>query len=245
MIPERFARMELMVGADGLRRLGEALVVVVGLGAVGSYCVEALARAGVGRLRLIDHDTVHASNLNRQLYALESTLGASKATLARDRVLAIHSDCQVEALAEYADADSLDRLLAGSPDLICDCIDSFDAKVALLAEARRRGLPLVSSMGAALRTDPTQVRVGPLGSATQCPLAKRLRRALRERDVPLDIPCVYSIEKVEPRLGVQGAEQDAPEPRGKDRRPMGSLPTVTGVFGLTVANTGLGLLLGG
>lgn len=243
MVPERFARMELMVGAEGIARLRGSFVVVVGLGAVGSYCVEALARAGVGRLRLVDHDTVHASNLNRQLYALEATLGAPKAMLAAERVLAIDSECRVEPVTQYCDASTLPGLLDGSPDLVCDCIDSFAAKVELLSEARRRGLPLVSSMGAALRTDPTQIRVGTLGSATMCPLAKRLRRALKLRDVPLDIPCVYSVEKAEQRLGVQGGEADAPESRGAERRPLGSLPTVTGVFGLTVANTALATLL--
>ncbi|MBI5831138.1 MAG: ThiF family adenylyltransferase [Armatimonadetes bacterium] len=166
MVPERFARMELMVGAEGIARLRGSFVVVVGLGAVGSYCVEALARAGVGRLRLVDHDTVHASNLNRQLYALEATLGAPKAMLAAERVLAIDSECRVEPVTQYCDASTLPGLLDGSPDLVCDCIDSFAAKVELLSEARRRGLPLVSSMGAALRTDPTQIRVGTLGSAT-------------------------------------------------------------------------------
>jgi tRNA threonylcarbamoyladenosine dehydratase len=248
MSDECFARIERLIGPEGLAKLGGSCVVVVGLGAVGSYATEALARAGVGRLRLVDFDEVRSSNINRQLYALRSTVGRAKADLAVQRVLDINPACRVEGLRLFLHVETLDQVLAGGPDLVIDAIDSFAPKALLLAESRRRQVRILSSMGAALRTDPTAVRIGPLEEVHHCPLAARLRKRLRAQSVPLDMPCVYSIEPVgELRRTAIAAE---PEPggevvsRGRSRRPLGSLPTLTGIFGLTLANTALRILLG-
>jgi tRNA A37 threonylcarbamoyladenosine dehydratase len=247
MADEQFRRTEIMLGPEGLQRLREALVVVVGLGAVGGYAVEALARAGVGHLRLVDHDTVKASNLNRQLLALHSALGQPKVELAAARVRDINPECRVEALRLFCHADTLGQILAGPPDLVLDAIDSFNPKLELLVTTVQRGLPVVSSMGAALRTDPSRVRVGLLTEATDCPLARRLRKFLRRREVTTDLPCVYSDEPVETRF-VQPPEARGAEEQGfnagRPRRSLASLPTLTGIFGLTMANEALRLLLG-
>lgn len=249
MTDERFARIERLVGPDGLQRLHQAQVTVVGLGAVGSYAVEALARAGVGHLRLVDFDVVRPSNINRQLYALESTLGQPKTELARKRVLDINPNCQVEVLSCFAHVETLDAILAGPPDVLIDAIDSLNPKLELLTEASNRDIKTVSSMGAALRTDPQMIRVSPLSKTRNCPLAKMIRKRLRKREVPLDFLCVHSLQTrddwPDEAVDREGqAQADDTLERGRRRRALGSLPTMTGIFGLTVANVTLELLLG-
>lgn len=244
---ERFSRIGRMIGGDGLERLARSYVTVIGLGAVGSYAVEGLARAGVGRLRLVDFDKVHPSNINRQLYALESTLGQAKCDLAAQRVHLINPACRTEAINAFVHRETLDQVLDSSPDLVIDAIDSFNPKVELLSELSRRNIPTISCMGAALRTDPTCVRVGPLSAVHHCPLACKVRKKLRQAGIATPFTCVYSIEPVSNLpSGVIGPEEPESSPgleRGRARRPLGSLPTLTGIFGLTAANTGLRLLL--
>jgi len=238
-----------MVGREGLERLERSRVVVVGLGAVGSYATEALARAGVGHLRLVDFDEVRLSNINRQLHALHSTLGRSKVLVARERILDINPDCQVEALRLFVHRETLDQVLAGPPDLVIDAIDSLTPKVELLAAVQTRCIPVVSSMGAALRTDPQSIRVGPLAQTRICPLAAKIRKALRRRGVSLDLPCVYSVEPLmhlpPGAIDLDGAANEDCLVRGRRRRALGSLPTLTGMFGLAAANKALEILLGG
>jgi tRNA A37 threonylcarbamoyladenosine dehydratase len=244
---ERFARIERVIGTDGLERLARARVVVCGLGAVGSYAVEGLVRAGIGHLRVVDFDVVQYSNFNRQLYALESTVGLPKVEVARMRVHDIHPECDVEALQVFVHTDTLDQVLGGPPDLVIDAIDSMTPKVSLIEAAFRRGIPVVSSMGAALRSDPGRVRVGRLADVTHCPMARRVRRFLRGRGVPVDIPCVHSDEPTaglpDTALGEAEEGSDAVVERGRKRRPLGSLSTITGIFGLTAATEALKILL--
>jgi tRNA threonylcarbamoyladenosine dehydratase len=245
MANQRFARIERLIGAAGLRKLEAARVAVIGLGAVGSYAVEGLARAGIGALRLIDFDKVGPSNINRQLYALDSTIGMPKVEVARRRVNDINPACAVEALPLFVHTDTLDQVLAGPPDVVIDAIDSVGPKLALIAGAVGRGIRLVSCMGAALRTDPHLVRVGPLAETRRCPLAKHIRRRLRKQGVPLDFLCVYSLEPVQESIEYEADEgEEYVLVRGRKRAPLGSLPTVTGIFGLTAANTVIQMLLG-
>lgn len=248
MSDARFGRTELLLGSEAMERLAGSHAVVVGLGAVGSYAVEGLARGGVGHLTLVDFDVICESNINRQLYALESTLGRSKASVAAERVRDINPRCVVETLEVFADESTLNRILAGPPDLVVDAIDTLSAKAVLIRETVRRGIPVVSSMGAALRLGPTSVRAGPLARTEACPLARRLRRMLRDEIDTDRVLCVYSVESV--RKGLAG-ESDATENTNAapgsehPRRTLPSLPTVTGIFGLTAASEGLRLLLGG
>lgn len=246
MTDERFIRTTKLIGRAGLERLQRARVTVVGLGAVGSYAVEGLARAGVGHLRLVDFDVVTPSNLNRQLYALESTIGQPKVVVAEARVKDINPACEVEPLRLFAHADTLDPILAGPPDLVVDAIDALNPKVELIAAAVTRRIPLLSSMGAALRTDPTQVRVGKFSEVMVCRLARMVRRRLNKRKIPGDFLCVYSLEPMARCVEGQGEKAAGLlAGGGRPRTILGSLPTLTGIFGLTVANEAIRMLLGG
>ncbi|MDO4570635.1 MAG: tRNA threonylcarbamoyladenosine dehydratase [Planctomycetia bacterium] len=237
----RYSRIRQFVGTDALIRLHESRVLVVGLGAVGSYAVEGLARAGVGRLRLIDFDIIQPSNINRQLYALQSTVGIPKTTAALARVRDINPDCDVEAERIFVHTDTLDEVFGDfSPDFVVDAIDALTPKVELMCEIRRRGLRGVSSMGAALRSDPTKIAIGRLRDVHGCPLARMVKKRFRSRGEPMEAVCVYSSEDVSRvRIALLGE----PEPRvsegferGRLRNVLGSLPTLTGIFGLTIAN---------
>ena len=219
-----------------MERLRRARVVVAGLGAVGSYAVEGLARAGVGHLRLVDFDTIHPTNINRQLYALHSTLGRSKTEVAAERVRDINPACDIEALNLFIESSTLDRVLAGEPDALIDAIDSLSPKVALLTAAARAGLFVVSSMGAATRTDPMAVRVGDLSETERCPLARWIRKRLGRSGIRSGIRCVYSVEP--PRRSRDATPEHSEERslrRGRDRAPLGSLSVLTGLFGLIAA----------
>lgn len=237
---DRFARIEKLLGRRKTAWLQERSVTIVGVGAVGGYALEGLARAGISRIRLVDFDVVGISNINRQLHALESTLGVLKVEAAKERVLDINPRCQVETLPLFANLATIDEILTPKPDILVDAIDSLNSKIELLDGAYRQGIPIVSSMGAALRTDPSQIFVHDLFKTKKCPLAKILRKKLRQNGIGQGITCVYSTEEVifdygEPEEYEDGGSS-APE-KVRPRRLLGSLPTLTGIFGLTVANT--------
>jgi tRNA A37 threonylcarbamoyladenosine dehydratase len=241
---ERFARTERLLGKIQFQQLQSRMVTIVGLGAVGGYAVEGLVRAGVRHLRIVDFDTVQPTNLNRQIIALETTLGQPKALVTRDRVLAINSECRVEPMQLFAGDETLEQILSPKPDLLIDAIDSLNPKTQLLHGAYMRGIPIISSMGAALRTDPVLIRSGDLFDTRNCPLARHLRKRLRRRGVGAGITSVYSTEKIDFDYSFQ-QEKDAEETaigetpfseRGRKRNVLGSLPTITGIFGLTIAN---------
>ncbi len=245
---DRFTRIRQLIGSEGLALLKESHVAVIGLGAVGGHATEALARAGVGHLRLVDFDLVRHSNINRQLYALESNIGRLKCEVARERVLEINPDCCVEALPLFADPQTLETILGGPLDLVIDAIDSVGPKIELLSQTITRGIRMISCMGAALRTDPFQIRVGRLAEVRCCPLGRRVRKELRRRGLPLDVCCVYSTETTERlpagAISFDRAEEEESLRRGRKRSVLGSLPTITGIFGLIAANTALQWLLG-
>ena len=237
-----FARLEQLMGTDTVDRFKRARVVVFGVGAVGSFVVEALARSGIGYLRLVDFDRVDASNINRQVFALHSTLGLEKAAVARARVLDINPGCEVELHTSFVNADSLSHFLSPDLDMVVDAIDGLNAKVSLILGAKEMGLNLISSMGAAGRTDVSMIRTGDLFDTQVCPLARMVRRRLRRRGLSSGVPCVYSIE---PPLNKEPFEdKDIVDPlaqgdvdggHGRPRPPIGSATWVPGCFGLTIA----------
>lgn len=239
----RFARTMQLIGEDGLARLHGATVAVFGLGAVGSYVVEALARAGVGHLVLFDHDTISVSNINRQLFALESTIGRPKAEVARARVLDINPDCVVDARIQFVDGENVAALLEPRFDVLVDCIDGVNSKVNLIVEAREAGLPVVASMGAAAKLDPSKIQAADIAKSFMCPLAQIIRKRLRRRGVTSGVRCVFSTEpalnKNEPLLD-EAPEQGA---SGRPRAPLGSISFLTGMFGLYVASEVIHILL--
>ncbi|MCE5199623.1 MAG: tRNA threonylcarbamoyladenosine dehydratase [Armatimonadota bacterium] len=245
---ERFRRVELMLGDEACERLRESFVVIVGLGAVGSYAVEGLARAGVGRIRVVDFDVVAPSNINRQLYALESTVGQLKCEVARKRILDINPSCNVEAINGFLDHTTAPGFIADSPDLVIDAIDSLNPKAQLIETTRGAGVPLIACLGAALRFDPTLVRVGPITEVHHCPLGRAVRKRLRRREVPMDFQCVFSEEPLPNPLPIARVDDGlADKPfldRGRVRNTLGSMPTITGIFGLTAANLAIKMLIG-
>lgn len=243
----RFLRTERLLGKENTEILKNKRVTVVGLGAVGSYAVEGIARMGVGNLTLIDFDVVDITNINRQLYALDSTVGLPKADIAIARVKDINPHCNVEIKKLFVNKDNIHKeIIASNPDLVVDAIDSVESKVDLLEALYRNKIPMVSSMGAALRSDPRHVQIGDLFNTSVCPLARTLRYQLRKRGIKKGIPCVYSTEQITFKY-VDVTEED-PEnvpvlASGRQRRVLGSISTITGIFGLTVAQRAIESLL--
>ena len=179
---ETFLRQEMLLGSEAMERLRRAHVAVFGVGGVGSYSCEALARAGVGRLTFIDADMVGASNLNRQLCALHSTLGQPKAEVMSARARDINPDCDVRAIVGmYTEADK-ERFFADY-DYIIDAIDLVSCKLSLIQTSAARGIPIISSMGTGNKTDPTQFRIDDISRTHSCPLARIMRRELRARGI--------------------------------------------------------------
>nr|NJM04747.1 tRNA threonylcarbamoyladenosine dehydratase [Desulfobacula sp.] len=241
----QFARTEQLLGHEAMEKIKAAKVAVFGLGAVGSFAVEALARTGVGRLHLIDFDRVDASNINRQLLALTSTIGREKAVLARERVGDINPDCEITMKSAFVNAESLEDLLEEDTDVVVDAIDGLNSKINLLVGARQRNLTVVSSMGAGGKTDISSIRAGDISETEVCPLARVVRRRLHRRGIFEGIRAVYSIE---PPLNKQpfNAEDagDALPGHGRSRPPIGTVVWVPGVFGLTVAREVIRLITG-
>lgn len=242
----QFFCIELLLGKDKLRKLRDSSVTVIGLGAVGSYCVEALARAGIGTLRLVDFDKIKASNLNRHLLALKSTIGKPKVELAGERVLAINPACKVEPLETFADDKTIGSILDNKPDLVIDAIDSLNPKAQVLKACHMKKIPVISSMGAATRVDPLAIRIADIRHTTHCPLAKRLRIKLKKENITSGIMCVYSAETRNlSAIGGEDALGEDDYARGRKRSKLGSLPTITGIFGLVIANRAIETLCGG
>jgi tRNA A37 threonylcarbamoyladenosine dehydratase len=241
--PQRFGRIIRLLGAERVQRLHDSYAAVVGLGATGSYAVEGLARAGVGRLKLIDFDVIELSNINRQLYALQSTLGRAKCDVAAERVLDIHPDCVVETVRQFVGGSDYPKLFNPRPDIIVDCIDSLNPKVELLEFAVKEGIEVVSCMGAALRMDASMIKVATLEEIQSCRLARMIRKRLRKRGVAMEFPCVYSEESRQhlPETAVGEVDHYSPGP-GRKRRILGSMSTITGIFGLTAANVAITML---
>jgi tRNA A37 threonylcarbamoyladenosine dehydratase len=237
---DRFARIRLLIGKEKLARLHRSKVTVIGLGAVGAQAVEALARAGVGSFRLVDFDIIRPSNINRHIWATKETLGRSKSTVALQRLKLIDPEIKVEALELFAAEETLDQIFDNKPDLVIDAIDSLNPKIQTLAGCWHRGLNVISSMGAATRTDPSKIKIADLFHTKVCPLAARVRRRLKELNVGKGITCIYSEQHQDVHaLSSDPLRDEGEYERGRVRRTLGSLPTVTGIFGLTIANTAI------
>lgn len=230
----RFKRTALLLGKENMARLKQAHVAVVGCGAVGGYAVEALARAGIGQLTIIDFDDISESNINRQILALDSTVGQKKVRVAQRRIMDINPDCHVQALDMMVGADTVQQIVDLKPDFVIDAIDSLNSKVALIEALQKEGISFISSMGAALRTNPADIQIASCKKTINCPLAFFIRKRLRHRGVDLNFPVVYSKELTHVDCF---AKADEPNQKGgRVRHQLGSLPTITGIFGLMCAN---------
>ena len=191
---EQDTRTRMLLGEDGISRLRQSSVVIFGVGGVGSHCVEALARSGVGKLTLIDSDRVAASNINRQSIAYHSTVGRFKTEVMRERIRDIDPDTEVETYETFVLPDNIESVFGPvMPDYIVDAIDTVSAKIALVEAAFAAGVPIVSSMGAGNKLDPTAFRVADIYETSVDPLARVMRRELRRRGIP-SLKVVYSTE---------------------------------------------------
>lgn len=233
-----YQRTHILIGDQGIARLGSARVLVAGLGGVGSFAAEALARAGVGHLTLADHDRVAGSNLNRQLVALGSTLGQPKAEVMAERIRDINPNCRVALIQRFLEPDDMTSLLGQGFDQVLDAIDSLASKVELIATSMGQRVPILSSMGAGGRLDPTRLQVGDLMDTRVCPLARAVRSRLRRRGFGRGVTVVWSDEPPHPPLPPEDLG------RGRPRAVNGTISYLPALFGLTLAGIALHRLLG-
>lgn len=225
---DEFSRTELLIGAAGLKKLKACTVLVFGIGGVGSHCVEALARCGVGRLVLVDSDVVSPTNINRQVIALGSTVGRYKTEVMRERIRDICPDIEVITHETFVLKDNLGELLESSPDYIIDAIDTVSAKLAIAEAAREKGIPLISSMGTGNKLHGELFRIGDIYETSVCPLCRVMRRELKKRNIPA-LKVLYSTEQP-----VDTAANRREEENGERPLP-GSISFVPPVAGLLIA----------
>ncbi|MFR9253516.1 MAG: ThiF family adenylyltransferase [Oscillospiraceae bacterium] len=193
-VNEAFLRTQMLLGADAMARLRRCHVIVFGLGGVGSYAAECLARSGVGELTLVDQDTISVTNINRQLYALRSTVGQSKAEVAARRCADIDPELRVHPICATYDAAHRDRFFSTHYDYIADAIDLVSCKLDLIEQARLRRIPILTALGTGNKLDPTLLQVTDISKTSGCPLARVMRRELRARDIRR-LKVVYSPEE--------------------------------------------------
>lgn len=231
-----FSRAELLLGAEGIEKLKHSKVAVFGVGGVGSFAVEALARTGVGHLVLIDHDLVALTNLNRQIHATHHTVGMPKVEVMRDRILSINPKAEVEIHQTFYLPGSAEELIRPDYDYIIDAIDTVTAKIDLIIQAKARGIPVISSMGTGNKLEPTRLEVSDISKTSVCPLAKVMRKELRLRGVK-NLKVVYS--KEDP---LQPGETE--ESAGNRKQIPGSVAFVPSVAGLILAGEVIKDLIG-
>ena len=222
---DRLHRCRLLIGEENLAKLQKATVMVVGCGAVGSFAISALARSGIGHIILIDFDVIEETNINRQLFATQNTLGQKKTAAAREHIAAISPDIKVTEMDIFFDKDTN---LSTHPDFVIDAIDTIKSKIALYEWCEKNKIPFISSMGAARKTDPTSVKIANLSKTFACPLARQIRKLSHENGIS-DFPVVFSTE--------------VPTTQNTPDKNMGSIITVTGTFGLLAANYAINYII--
>ncbi len=214
----RLHRINLLIGEVGVEKLKNSTVMVVGCGAVGSFAIESLARCGIGHLIIIDFDKIEESNINRQLFALDSTIGKPKVDVADQRIHDINPEIIVDSYNIFFDENTNLNI---KPDFVIDAIDSVSSKIALYKWCFNNHVPFISSMGAARKTDITKIKVGTILKTAVCPLASKIRKTIRDLKMP-DFPVVYSTEIATPQIN--------------GGREFGSIINITGTFGLMLSD---------
>ena len=224
-VKEEFSRTAMVYGEEAIKKLQKAHVAVFGVGGVGGFACEALARAGVGSIDIFDKDVVSLSNINRQIIALHSTVGKAKVDIMRERIKDINPDCEVNAYNVFYLPENADEYDLSKYDYIIDAVDTVSAKLEIITRSRRNGVPVISAMGAGNKTDPTMFRVADIYNTSVCPLARVMRRELKKRGID-GLKVVYSTE--EPmKCSNQDKNGEKPVP--------GSLSFVPSVMGLIIA----------
>ncbi|MGC6588185.1 tRNA threonylcarbamoyladenosine dehydratase [Paenibacillus sp. Dod16] len=234
----QFSRTELAIGPEGLEVMKNSTVAVLGIGGVGSIAVEALARSGVGRIILIDKDVVDITNINRQIHALTTTVGQKKADLMVERVKLINPECEAIALNMFYTEETYEELFKFDLDYVIDASDTIIYKVHLIKECLRRGIPIISSMGAANKMDPTKFQVADISKTSMDPIARIVRTKLRKDGIKKGVKVVFSLEEpMKPRQDVTEkiVPENAPEIR-KAKQPPASNAFVPPVAGLIMVS---------
>ncbi len=249
-----FARTKLLLGEDALERLSKARVIIFGVGGVGGYVAEALARSGVGHIELVDKDVVDETNINRQIIALHSTVGRYKTEVMKERILDINPDAEVvthnifylpKTANEYEESEAYDEIDFSKYDYVVDAVDTVTAKLFIIEEADRCKVPVISSMGAGNKLDPTSFKVADIYKTSVCPLAKVMRRELKKRGIK-KLKCVYSTEealqitddKTDKETVTDNNENDLQSEEKKSvrkKKAPGSVAFVPSVAGLIIA----------
>lgn len=215
----KFSRTELLIGKENIEKLNKSKVAIFGIGGVGSFVVEGLARAGIGNFVLIDHDIVSETNINRQIIATTKTVGKDKVDVARERVLEINPNANVEIHKVFYLPDCEEKILDNSIDYIVDAIDTVAAKIELVVQANKLNIPIISSMGTGNKLEPTKLEITDIYKTTVCPLAKVMRKELKKREIK-KLKVVYSKE----------------EPiKNKEEKCIGSVAFVPSVAGLIIS----------
>ena len=195
MQSEWLQRTELLVKEDGIERLQNANILIVGLGGVGSFAAEFLVRSGIGNLTIVDGDTVDITNINRQLPALNSTIGKNKTDVVAERILDINPEINLKKINEFLEPERMEEILTQEKfDYVLDCIDSLSPKLALIITCKRKKIKLVSAMGAGGKTDPSKVMVRDISKTNNCFLAKQIRKKLKKEQIHKGFRCVFSTE---------------------------------------------------
>ena len=224
---EKFSRTEMLIGNDGMEKLRNAKVAVFGLGGVGSYVCEGLARSGVGNFVLVDFDKIDESNINRQLIATEKTIGRHKVDLMKERILEINHDANVEAHREFYMADSETGIITEDLSYAVDCVDTIMAKIAVICKCDELDVPVISSMGTGNKLDPTMFEVADIFETSVCPLARIMKKDLRKRNIE-KLKVVYSKEH-------PINTNDCPINKDRKFKVKGSVSFVPSVAGLIIA----------
>ena len=194
MTQERSKRTEALIGAEAAQRLSASSVLIFGLGGVGGYALEALARVGIGRLCLVDFDVISESNCNRQILATTDSIGRKKIELAAERVRSINPSAEVTVFDCFADESNMDAIFSASaPSYVIDAVDTVSAKLAIISESKKRSLPILTCMGTGNKLDATKFMIGDIGKSTTCPLARVMRGELRKRGIS-EVTALWSTE---------------------------------------------------
>ena len=232
-------RTSLLLGEEKVSELASKKVIVVGLGGVGAYAAELIARAGVGQMTIIDGDTVNDSNRNRQLPALCSTNGKLKAEVVAERLLDINPDIQLNVISSFIDEDSFGALLSDNYDYVVDAIDTLSPKVALIIEAVKAELPIISSMGAGGKMDPSLVQISDISKSKYCGLARMVRKRLYKNGIRKGVQVVYSSEEVPKEFIIET------EGERNKKTTVGTISYLPAIFGCFVASKVIRDLAGG
>lgn len=224
-------RTELLLGAERMEYLSHCHVLIVGLGGVGAYAAEQICRAGIGHMTIVDADTVNESNINRQLPALHSTLGKPKAEVVGQRLLDINPRLKLTVLNEFLRDERTEEVLSAQKfDFIVDAIDSLSPKVFLLYYAHRHEIPIISSMGAGAKMDPTQIKIADISKSFNCALAKAVRKRLRAMGLNKGIPVVFSTEIANPEAIIEVTNEQC------KRSTAGTVSYMPAIFGCYLAS---------